>query len=462
VIAMLLATRLTWRSALLIAFESFFIISAILVAARLRLGPEVWTPAALASVWPKALLVAAICQISLYYAELYDLRIVADRRELAVRVMQALGAASLALAATYYVLPELTIGRGVFLVAAILVITLVAGWRFAFEWLSVAAGPAERLLVVGSNPSSIALAEELRSRHKELGAEIVGFVDIDPQPPGLNFPVLGAYDDIPAIVARHKAHRVVVSLIDARGKLPMERLLDMKLDGVLFDHLATVYEKYTGKIAVENLRPSYLIFNEGFRKSAFQTAIKRVFDASMAGVGLLVTAPILLLVAALVRLTSSGPALYHQRRVGQHGRTFMVHKFRSMRQDAEAASGAVWAMQDDPRVTPFGRVMRKTRLDELPQLWNVLVGEMSFVGPRPERPEFVARLSEHIPFYRQRHAVKPGITGWAQVMYTYGASVEDAIEKLQYDLFYIKHMSIAFDIFILFKTVQTVLLRRGT
>src|SRR5690606_8685913 len=164
----------------------------------------------------------------------------------------------------------------------------------------------------------------------------------------------------------------------------------------------------------------------------------------------------------LVRLTSQGPALYHQRRVGQHGRVFTVHKFRSMRQDAEATSGAVWALQDDPRVTPIGRLLRKTRLDELQQLWNVLRGEMSLVGPRPERPEFVDDLTRQIPFYRQRHVVKPGLTGWAQVCYTYGASVGDALEKLQYELYYIKNMSLALDLFVLFKTVQTVVLKRGT
>ena len=182
---------------------------------------------------------------------------------------------------------------------------------------------------------------------------------------------------------------------------------------------------------------------------------------TLAAIGLVLAAPVMGLVALLVRLTSPGPALYHQQRVGQHNRLFTVHKFRSMRQDAEAATGAVWATSNDTRVTPVGRFLRKVRLDELPQLWNVLVGEMSFVGPRPERPEFVSQLTEQIPFYGLRHAVKPGVTGWAQVCYTYGASVEDALEKLQYDLFYIKNLSMALDVFVIVKTVQTVLLRRG-
>ena len=241
----------------------------------------------------------------------------------------------------------------------------------------------------------------------------------------------------------------------------MDKLLDMKLNGVVFDHLASVYEEYTGKIALENLRPSWLIFSEGFRKSPVLTATKRVGDILAATIGLLLAAPIMGMVALAVRLSSPGPALYHQERVGQRGRTFTVHKFRSMRTDAEAATGAVWAQANDTRVTPVGAFLRKTRLDELPQLWNVLKGEMSLVGPRPERPEFVRMLTEQIPFYGQRHSVKPGVTGWAQVSYTYGASVEDAMEKLQYDLYYIKNLSMGLDLFVLFKTVQTVVLKRG-
>lgn len=458
----ILPTALTWRPALLIAFESVLIVSSLLAAARVWLGEAAWTPEALAVTWPKAVLVAVVCQVSLYYAELYDLRVVADRRELMVRVLQALGAASLVLALTYYVLPALIIGRGVFLVASLLVVVLVAGWRFAFEWLSVAVGPAERLLVVGTNNSARDLARELSARRKELGVEIVGFADNASDADAVGFPVLGRVDEIPRIVRDERVDRVVVSLVDARGKLPMERLLDMKLDGVRFDHLSAAYEQYTGKIAVENLRPSYLIFNEGFRTSRLQLWLKRAFDIVLAIVGLALAWPLMLLVGLAVRLSSPGPALYHQVRVGQNGRHFTVHKFRSMRQDAEASSGAVWAQKNDTRITPVGGFCRKTRLDELPQLWNVLVGDMSFVGPRPERPEFVDQLSEQIPFYRQRHVVKPGVTGWAQVMYTYGASVEDAIEKLQYDLFYIKRLSVAFDVFVLFKTVQTVVLRRGT
>src|SRR5438874_1932240 len=208
----------------------------------------------------------------------------------------------------------------------------------------------------------------------------------------------------------------------------MDALLDMKLQGVAFDHLASVYEEYTGKIAVENLRPSWLIFSDGFRKTKLLRAGKRLIDMTAATVGLLILWPVMVAVAVLVKLTSSGPVFYHQARVGQYGRVFTIRKFRTMRPDAEAATGAVWARPNDDRITSIGRILRRTRLDELPQLWNIFVGDMSLVGPRPERPEFVKTLTEVIPFYGERHIIRPCLSGWAQVRYTYGASVEDAME----------------------------------
>jgi sugar transferase (PEP-CTERM system associated) len=302
-------------------------------------------------------------------------------------------------------------------------------------------------------------------RRYELGVEIVGFIDPDPARIGaavLNPGVIGTLEDIPSIVRARSVDRVVVSLADARGKLPMDKLLEMKLDGVSFDHLASVYEEYTGKIAVENLRPSWLIFSPGFRKSRWVSASKRTLDLFVAGVGLVIAAPVMALVALAIRLTSRGAVLYHQQRVGLHGRIFTLHKFRSMQDNAEATTGPVWASKaGDSRVTAVGLLLRRSRLDELPQLWNVLNGDMSFVGPRPERPEFVTELTREIPFYGQRHIVRPGLTGWAQVRYTYGASVEDALQKLQYDLFYIKNLSVALDLFIILNTVKTVLRQGG-
>jgi exopolysaccharide biosynthesis polyprenyl glycosylphosphotransferase len=363
-------------------------------------------------------IVTFVTQLCLYYADLYSLRKGADRRELFISIVQALGAASFILAAIYYWFPELMLGRGVFLYAAMLVIAAVIGWRLAYEFISKRMGPGERLLLVGTSAAAVNLVKELHQHRVELGVDIVGFVDPDPAKVGqplLNPGIIGTVDDIPGIVQRLRVDRVVVSLADARGKLPMDRLLQMKLDsGVLFDHLPTVYEEFTGKIAIENLRPSWLIFSEGFRKTRVLLATKRALDIICALVGLILAAPLLAITAALVKLTSPGPALYHQKRVGLHGREFTVHKFRSMRQDAEAGTGAVWATAGDARVTAVGKFIRRTRLDEIPQLWNVLIGDMSMVGPRPERPEFVGQLTEQIPFYGLRHSVRPGVTGWAR------------------------------------------------
>jgi sugar transferase (PEP-CTERM system associated) len=295
--------------------------------------------------------------------------------------------------------------------------------------------------------------------------DIVGFVDPDPArigAPVLNPGVIGVVDDIPAIVRERKVDRVVVSLVDARGKLPMQKLLEMKLDGVTFDHLPSVYEEYTGKIAVENLRPSWIIFSGGFRKSPAVAICKRLADVVLASLAMIAALPIMGLIAIAVRLTSKGPVFYHQRRVGRHGALFTVHKFRTMRHGAEAESGPVWASKaGDPRLTPIGGWLRRARLDELPQLVNIIRGEMSLVGPRPERPEFVSALTEQIPYYGQRHVVRPGLSGWAQIRYTYGASTEDALQKLQYDLYYIKNLSIALDLYIMFETIKTIVLRKG-
>ncbi|MEO5821848.1 MAG: TIGR03013 family XrtA/PEP-CTERM system glycosyltransferase [Vicinamibacteraceae bacterium] len=461
-----LISGVTWRSLSLVVVDGLLIVTAVLVAALVRFGPE---NAEIVLGWPvlwRALLVTLVIQLTLHYCDLYDSRGAHSHRDLIVGLLQALGAASLALGPLYYWIPELVIGRGVVLIASLLIITVIVVWRLTFAWLSKRLGPTERLLFVGTSGAAVELARELYERRNGLGVDLVGFIDADESRVGmpvLNPGVIGTIADIPRIVRERNVDRVVVSLADARGKFSMNDLLTMKLnDGVNFDHLASVYERYTGKIAIENLRPSWLIFSEGFRKSAALSASRRTLDIVLAAVGLLLLLPIMLIAGLAVRLSSKGPALYHQNRVGLRGRLFTVHKFRSMRQDAEAASGAVWSQANDPRVTGVGRLLRRTRIDELPQLWNVLRGDMSFVGPRPERPEFVSQLSEQIPFYGQRHSERPGLTGWAQVRHAYGATVDDALQKLQYDLYYIKHQSIAFDLFIILETIKTVVVRRGS
>jgi sugar transferase (PEP-CTERM system associated) len=457
----------TWRSFILVAGETALLVAAVVISSIVIGGSQAWELLTDNTAFLRVLLIVMVCQVCLHYTDLYDLRTIQTKRDLATRLMRAIGATSLILGIAYWLFPLLVVEQGVFLMTAALAIVTVMAWRSTFDVITSRLMPRERLLLVGTSPAAIVLARELFERRQELGVDIVGFVDPDPSrvgAPVINPGVVGTIDDIPGLTSRMRVDRVVVSLSDGRGKLPMESLLDVRLrSGVLFDHLASVYEEYTGKIALENLRPSWLVFSTGFRKSRLLSIVKRAFDVTAAVCGLILSLPLTIISAIVVKLESPrDPVLYHQERVGLNGATFTIHKFRTMKSDAEAATGPVWSAGDsDPRITRVGRIMRKTRLDEIPQLVNVLVGQMSLIGPRPERPAFVEQLTQQIPFYGQRHVVKPGVTGWAQVRYSYGASVEDAIEKMQYDLYYVKHMSLTFDLMIALETIKTVVLRRG-
>ena len=461
-ISMASLQSLTGRSTALFSGEALLIGASVWLAITLPGGAS-----SAASVAAAAMIVTATCQACNYYRDLYDYRLLGDPVDVWRRILQSLGltAGLLALARASSILAFVPTEG---LVLALFALGLVMPvWRVGFEWFSRNVWPSERLLVVGVSGSAMAFARELTaSGHR--GVDVVGFVDVGGESSAAHMrsapdvPLLGGIEDIPAIVRAKRIDKVVVSLADARGQLPMQKLLELKLDGVAFQDLASIYEQYMRRIAVENLRPSWLIFSDGFRKTRLLLAIKRATDIVGAGIGLILSLPIMLVVAAAVKLSSPGPVFYRQRRVGQHGRVFTLRKFRSMRQDAEVATGAVWAAgRNDPRVTRVGRYLRRTHLDELPQLWNILVGDMSLIGPRPERPEFVTDLSRVIPFYGQRHLVRPGLTGWAQVWQAYGASVDETMEKLQYDLFYIKNMSVLLDLYVAVCTVKIVLQGRG-
>jgi sugar transferase (PEP-CTERM system associated) len=259
---------------------------------------------------------------------------------------------------------------------------------------------------------------------------------------------------------KHPIDRIVVAMEDRRGSMPVRELLALRLNGVVIEDASPLIERLTGKVPLDGLNPSTLIFTEGFNVRAPLMFVRRLVSITVSLVALTICLPFVPFIALAVRLSSPGPIFFSQMRVGRRGRPFRVFKFRTMRQDAEA-KGAVWAAKNDPRVTTLGRFMRKTRLDETPQLWNVLRGDMAFVGPRPERPEFVQWLSNEIPYYDLRHIIRPGITGWAQVRYQYGASLEETSQKLEYDLYYVKHLSLGLDLLIIFETIKTIILRRG-
>ena len=445
------------RSLTVFAAELCLIFGSVWLAATLQDTTDL-----AANLW-KIALVTAICQLCLYYNDFYDLTLVHSNRELIVRLLQAAGAASIVLAALYFVMPALMIGDGIFVSAVFVFVVGILGWRLLFNQLTGSLKFEERILVVGTGESARKVARQILDQH-DFAYRIVGFIDDDASRIGeriVNPGIIGTPNDLDRLIARHQIDRIVVGLTDRRGKMPVEPLLRAKMAGVRVEDATTTYERVTGKILLDDLRPSWLIFSDGFRVSRLTRWIKRAFDLTLAIVMAICAFPAMVLTAIAIWLEDGAPVLYCQERVGENGRTFTLCKFRSMRKDAEKGGQPIWAKDGDDRITRVGGFIRKTRLDELPQLWNVLRGDMSFVGPRPERPYFVAELAKQIPFYQQRHAVKPGITGWAQVKYRYGSSLEDAMEKLRYDLYYIKHLSVFFDLTIVFDTVKVVLFRKG-
>lgn len=327
-----------------------------------------------------------------------------------------------------------------------------------------ASGPARkaRILIFGAGSAALVVGNTLRA--SDPNADIVGFVpgpnEREPAIPARE--ILAADDTLPRMAHRLGVDEIVVALTERRaGSMPLRELLDCKASGIKVYDLNTHFEKTLGQIRVDFLSASWLIFGEGFNQGAWRTAVKRVFDIVCSALLFVVASPVMLVAAALIKLESPGRVFYTQERVGLNGRTFSVIKFRSMRNDAEGDGRPVWAQANDARVTRVGTVIRKLRIDELPQIFNVLKGEMSLVGPRPERPFFVEKLTQEVPFYALRHSVKPGVTGWAQVRYAYGATVEDSVQKLQYDLYYVKNHTLFLDLVVLMETVNVVLTGKG-
>jgi len=417
--------------------------------------------------------IAVICQASLSYNDLYDWRTAQNRAELANRLVHAAGYAlvmlgflSLVAGGLFFLpgLPALNHETWKLIVLVVIAFGGVFLFRTAFHWFFYKWRFGERVVVVGSSAEADQLARMIVDSPMA-GFELLGRIDepnqaplpVDPKSP----PVLGNLDNLRQLCRDEGISRVVVALRERRGKVPVDRLLECRMDGVLIEEREAMYERLTGKLSVESMRPSYLIYGRGFAKHPLTMVMKRLLDVFAASIGLLLASPICLITAALVKVSSKGPVFFRQERTGQDGKSFHLFKFRTMRADAEKHSGPVWAQKNDSRVTPIGRILRLSRLDEIPQFLNILRGDMSFVGPRPERPHFVAQLQKEIPFYPLRHTVKPGLTGWAQVRHPYGASIEDAQEKLRFDLYYIKNMSLLFDLNIMLRTVSVILRGKG-
>jgi sugar transferase (PEP-CTERM system associated) len=411
----------------------------------------------------KGLVLVVALLIGFYYNDLYGGRAPRSVTALTLRILQGFVGGGILLALVYYAFENLELGRGIFLIHPPIAIASLLLWRVTYYWALRHDSFVENVLILGTGQSAVGLARELLG-HRSEGFRVVGFLSQDPADVGkslFNPSVVGTYEDLCDVTARCNVHSVVVALDDQRGVLPLAELLSCKLRGVNVAQSAEFYETLTGQLPVRHLRPSSIIFSPGFRKPRFFATTRRVVESSLALLGLAVTAPIVLLAAIAIALESGFPVFFRQERVGQNGNAFELLKLRTMRKDAEK-NGAVWASAGgDPRITWVGRFLRKSRIDELPQLWNVLKGDMSFVGPRPERPCFVQELQAHIPYYGERHSVKPGITGWAQVRGGYTSSIEESEEKLRYDLYYIKNMSFWLDLQIVLDTFKVIAFGRG-
>lgn len=409
-----------------------------------------------ASSW-KVVSVTLLMLLCAYYMDLYDYRSLAVSRGTYIVVIKLIGVIAVILGAVAFVYPEFFVGRNTVLLALAILAPLWLLWRTTCERLILRQTSRERIYLIGDGELAARVFNIVEARN-DLGMEIASWERHVREPQYVQRFLERIARRAPG---KHEVRRVIVALSDRRCTLPVDELLDLRLNGVMVEEATTLLENISGKIEIDELRPSWLIFGDGFRLRPSHRLARlavSMFAALLLG---LLTIPFVPLIALLIRITSPGPVLYRQNRVGFHQKIFECYKFRTMRCDAEEDTGPTWASDKDPRITKIGRFLRMSRLDEIPQLWNVLKGDMAFVGPRPERPEFVNHLSDVIPYYNVRHATLPGITGWAQVSYKYGNTLEDAKEKLRFDLYYIKNWTPAFDFWIMFKTIRTVLFGQG-
>lgn len=406
------------------------------------------------------LIFVLLTSFSSYFCEIYRWENAFGRLDRVARGGVAIVLTFFMFSSLSFVVPAIMIGRGVLVFSLLIFGVLQFTIHQLLMTMMSTTALSTRVLVVGCG----ALAETVEKLlQKQAGHQVlVGFVQPEAEERCVDDEkILGYVDDLEKLVSTTCTNRVVVALTERRGSLPLRELLHCKLNGTEIIDVQTFYEQMTRKLLVENFQPSSFIYANGFRITILSRFIKRALDIFLSMTGIIVSLPAWIVVAFLVRKDSPGPIFFRQTRVGEWGRYFTLYKFRTMREDAEKDTGAVWATENDPRITKAGAFLRKSRLDELPQLINVLMGDMSFVGPRPERPEFVEELSLNIPYYFARHTIKPGVTGWAQVFYPYGASEEDAKEKLRYDLYYLKNYSVTLDVLIILETIKVVLLGRG-
>lgn len=451
------------RNILFFLFEGVVIFSVIFLSSFLVTTPSSYLVDLFLVL--KIILVSITCQACLYYNDLYDFEVASTIPEISIRLLQALGITSISLAAVYFIFPVAIVDQKTFVLSISLLFFLIVGWRIVYIWILNKGFFNEAIIILGSTPLAYDIIETINSTI-DCGYTI-GLLIPDSDKEKIDKKISDKVliectkENFCEIALGLGVKKVVVALKERRGSFPGKELLNCRTAGLEVLEGSSFYEMLTGKLLVTKINPSWLIFSDGFKKSRRLTIVKRISDILIACSMLILLSPLFLLTAILIKLESKGPVLFSQDRVGQNKNEYMMHKFRSMVEDAEKLTGPVWAQTNDGRITRMGRIIRKFRIDELPQLWDVLMGRMSMVGPRPERKHFTDELEEKIPYYAERFKVKPGLTGWAQVSYSYGATIEDAIEKLNYDLFYIKNLSITMDLVIILRTVKTVLFGKG-
>lgn len=451
------------RVLLLLAGEGVFVFAGFALAVLVRYRENAYLYLNFEGGFGQVGLSAGVALICLYYFDLYDSMIISNQREVLIRLVQVLGTTCLIMAPVHYLFPAAAMEAVVFTLGISLSGVFLALWRKMFLAINASSRLARRALLVGTGPQVKSLSAEIEKR-PEWGVALVGYVGEPPASPesmnGLRR--LGSIEDLHAVVERERADQVIVSMGERRGRLPIEPLLRLKSRGILVQDGSDIYETLTGKVPLDSMRMSWLLFARGFPVPHLVLIYKRLMSIIFSGAGLILSLPAMVLVAMAIKLDSRGPIIFRQKRVGQDGRLFDLYKFRSMRLDEDPSAKYRPAVENDDRITLVGSWIRRMRLDELPQLYNILRGDMYFVGPRPFVPRQEDELVEKIPFYSQRWLVKPGATGWAQVNYGYCATLEDNKEKLAYDLFYIKNMSIGLDVLIAFRTIKVLLLGRGS
>ena len=455
---------LSLRKILLFQIDSLLILASSYIAMAIKFHGYV--PAPWATFLEEAIAVTILCQVIFFINKLYDTDTELGLNDILWRIVIAITISSAVLAGIYLLFPELSLSRGLFLYSMLISLVLICFWRVFFRWC-MGLIPQKSIFILGDGQLARSIAQELLElKRPYANYHLQGILKNQPQQAQKGIGGLQVCDinseQTRELIAEKKIDKLIVAISQRRENLPLDFLLNCKAQGIEVVDSVRFYEQLTGKLLLSELRPSKLIFSSGFREGGLYQLEKQVFDFVFAACILLIASPLMLLVAVLIKLDSPGPVLLRQERVGQNGKIFTLYKFRSMYFDAEEKTGPVWASENDPRVTRIGRIIRTLRLDELPQMINVLKGEMSIVGPRPERPFFTEKLQKDLPYYKQRLVVKPGITGWAAVKYKYTSSIESAREKLQYDLYYIKNRSFLLDMVILLKTIQVMITGEGS